>query len=56
MFHFALTVQPPELCSLPLSWQDWMDLPVGQRDILAELLDEQRSQEIQAQKRAMRRR
>jgi hypothetical protein len=31
-----------------------MALPVGQRDVLAELLDERRSKEIQAQRRAMR--
>jgi hypothetical protein len=56
MYHFALSLQPPELSSLLLSWQEWMELSVGQRDVLAELLDEHRTQEIQAQKRAMRRR
>lgn len=54
MLHFYLCLQPPELSGLRLDWATAMELPVGQRDMLAELLDEQRSKEMQAHKRAAR--
>jgi hypothetical protein len=47
-------LHPPELSGLNISWGDLMDMPVGHRDIIAELLNEQRDREIHAHKQAMR--
>lgn len=44
-------LQPPELSGLQITWGEIMELPVRQRDELLELLDEQRTKEIQAYKR-----
>jgi hypothetical protein len=52
--NFYLCLQPPELSGLNISWSEVLDLPVGHRNTLLELLDEQRSKEISAAKRAMR--
>jgi len=43
---FSLCLSPPELSSLQISWSEAMELPVTHRNVLLELLSEQREREI----------
>jgi len=51
MFHLCL--QPPEHSGLNLNWDAAMELPIRIRDGLCSLLDEQRTKESSAYKKAV---